>query len=494
MASAWEACCSNIPQRWIVVIMSFLGLFNAYAMRVCLSIAITEMVVPTNNTEEFVDDTCPDNNDKSDIIEFNNKTVVNTELFEWSEYTQGIILSSFYWGYILTNLPGGLIAEKFGGKHTLGLGILSTAIFTISTPFCVMYGDSTTLVFLRILMGIGEGPTYPALSVLIAQWIPEHERSKAGAVAFSGAPLGTIFGMLASGLILRNGSWPTVFYFFGVVGFLQFLLNSAFCYSKPSDHPFIGKSEAKYLKEQLKNTHANLPPTPWRHILRSKPVWALVVATIGNAWGFLTICSDMPKYMSSVLKFSVQSNGYFSSVPYLCMWINSCVSSAIADYLITSRRVSISNMRKIGSTISSLGPGIFIVAASYAGCNGFLVVLLLTIGMTFMGCATFAILVNMLDLGPNYAGTLMGIVNGISTLSGIASPYVVGLITPNQTISEWRAVFWIVFGMFFVSNAIFVLYGSGELQEWNDPAFLAREKMKSKDDEKEGIQLMPMKA
>lgn len=68
--------------------MSFLGLFNAYAMRVCLSIAITEMVVPSNKTEEFVDDTCPDNNDNSDNMGFNNKTVVNRELFEWSEYTQ----------------------------------------------------------------------------------------------------------------------------------------------------------------------------------------------------------------------------------------------------------------------------------------------------------------------------------------------------------------------------------------------------------------------
>lgn len=150
-------------------------------------------------------------------------------------------------------MPGGIIAEKFGGKHTLGLGILSTAILTVLTPFCVNYGDSTTLVILRVLMGIGEGPTYPAISVLLAQWIPEEERSKAGAVAFSGAPLGTIFGMMASGVILRysKSGWPMVFYFFGTIGFLQFLLNSAFCYSKPSEHPFISKSETKHLKERL---------------------------------------------------------------------------------------------------------------------------------------------------------------------------------------------------------------------------------------------------
>lgn len=246
-----------------------------------------------------------------------------------------------------------------------------------------------------------------------------------------------------------------------------------------------------YLTE---HTHDELPATPWRHILSSKPVWALVIVTIGNAWGFLTMVSDMPKYMSSVLKFSVENNGYLSSLPYLCMWMNSCLTSFIADLVIAKGHVSTNFVRKFGSTVASLGPGTFLIAASYAGCNGFLVVTLLTIGLTLMGCSTFSILINSLDLGPNYAGTLMGLVNGVSTLSGIISPYVVGVITPNQTISEWRLVFWIVFMIFLVTNTIFLIYGSSELQEWNDPTFLSTEKRTSKGEVKEIIQLLPTKS
>lgn len=142
---------------------------------------------------------------------------------------------------------------KAGGKHILGFGILSTAILTILTPAVVTWGGSTALIILRVIMGFGEGVTYPALSELMAQWIPEDERSKAGCVIFSGASLGTIFGMTGSGIILQHWDvgWPMVFYFFGAVGCLSFVLNCAFCYNKPSENPFISDEELKYLKERL---------------------------------------------------------------------------------------------------------------------------------------------------------------------------------------------------------------------------------------------------
>ena len=245
----------------------------------------------------------------------------------------------------------------------------------------------------------------------------------------------------------------------------------------------------------IETTHNDLPPTPWKHILRSGPVWALIAVTIGNAWGFLTLVSDMPKFVSSVLKFAVDSNGYLSSLPYFCMWVNSSIVSCIADWTIAKGHLSINAVRKIGSTIASVGPATFLVAASYAGCNAFLVVGFLTTGLTLMGCSTSSILINALDLGPNYAGIIMGLTNGMSTLSGIVSPYVVGVITPNQTISEWRMVFWIVCAFFVISNTIFLIYGSGEIQEWNDPAFLAKEKCKTKDKSENGVEqpMLPVK-
>lgn len=78
------------------------------------------------------------------------------------------------------------MAEKFGGKYVLGVGILSTAIFTLLTPLAVHTSGSTGLIVLRVLMGFGEGTTFPALSAMLAQWVPVSERSKLGSIVFGG--------------------------------------------------------------------------------------------------------------------------------------------------------------------------------------------------------------------------------------------------------------------------------------------------------------------
>lgn len=80
--------------------------------------------------------------------------------------------------------------------------------------------------------------------------------------------------------------------------------------------------------------------------------------------------------------------------------------------------------------------------------------------------------VNALDLSPNYSGTLMAMVNGIGAFTGIITPYIVAWLAPHSTLTEWQLVFWIVFGVFIVSNFIFVIYASGEVQFWNDPNYL----------------------
>ncbi|XP_076627177.1 putative inorganic phosphate cotransporter [Colletes latitarsis] len=483
MISAWKACCGRIPQRWVFAVMGFLALFNAYAMRVCLSITLTEMVLPQDIT---IDES---NRNVCNITEENHNTPntikppSDAELYDWDGITQGAILSSFYWGYVVTHLPGGILSEKFGGKHSLGLGILATAVFTLITPVVVKYGGSTGLIIDRVLMGLCEGTTFPALNALLAQWTPPEERSKIGSLVFAGAQLGTVFANSVSGMILHYSpiGWPAVFYVFGSVGVLWFLIWLVTCYNNPDSHPFISEREKDFLRERMQaHTHKKPPSVPWRHILTSVPVWALITAQIGHDWGFFTLVNDLPKYMSNVLKYPIKSNGLLSALPYLTMWICSVITSCLADWMITSGVMSRTNVRKLGTTIASLGPGAFILGASYSGCERTTVVIMFTIGTTLMGPFYPGMKVNALDLSPNYSGTLMAIVNGIGAFSGIITPYIVGVLTPNETLTEWRLVFWIVFGVFVVTNIVFILFASGEVEYWNDPEFIRREREEKK--------------
>lgn len=93
--------------------------------------------------------------------------------------------------------------------------------------------------------------------------------------------------------------------------------------------------------------------------------------------------------------------------------------------------------------------------------------------------------VNALDLSPNYAGTLMAVTNGIGALTGILGPYLVGILTPNTSLYEWRVVFWIAFGVFNVTNVVYIIWASGEIQPFNDPVLLkkSRDSLSSSDSE-----------
>lgn len=147
-----------------MAVMGMLGVTMAYVMRACLGITLTQMVKPVivdSDPELMMDKNycpMPEKPNKTNTTLRKTTAVFNDDFgnrFDWDEKTQGQILSAFYYGYIITHLPGGILSQKFGGKHTMGFGILSTAIFTLMTPFVSKMG-STSLTVLRFIEGLGE--------------------------------------------------------------------------------------------------------------------------------------------------------------------------------------------------------------------------------------------------------------------------------------------------------------------------------------------------
>lgn len=390
---------------------------------------------------------------------------------------QGIILSSYFWGYAATQFPMGTFSERFGGKYLMGFGVLLPSVLTFLTPACIEIGDSLALIILRVIMGMVGGAIYPSASTMISQWSTSSERTRVGSFVYAGGILGTVFGTTLPAIIIQNSAagWPSVFYYFGAMGMLWFPLWMMLCYNCPSQHPFISESELKYLEDGMDKKKRKKNP-PWRHILKSKQFWAFVLGIFGIDWAYYTLASDLPKYMSNVVKFSIEDNGYLSALPYLSMWLSIMANSWFGDQVLKRGWLSKTNMRKVFATIALLGPAIFIVAASYAECDQFMVVFLLVTGMAFMGSAFPSIMVQPLDLSPNYSGTLMAIGNGVAAVGGIATPYVVGYLTTNQTIHEYRQVFFIGLAIAIACSIYIIIFSSAEVQEWNESDFIRKKK------------------
>ncbi|KAE8743199.1 hypothetical protein FOCC_FOCC011227 [Frankliniella occidentalis] len=453
-----DAITEWIAQRYVFAAMGMLAMVNCYTMRACLSVAINEMTPPpyTSPSAAAGEDSCPD------------------YPFDWSSESIGLILGAFYIGYILTHVPGGMLAERFGGKHTLGFGVLTTTLSTCLTPWACQVGDVAGAVVVRIIMGLGEGVVFPAVFVMLAKWAPMQERNVMGTIVLAGNQLGTLLGNLLSGYLLHWFGWTTTFYVYGGLGLAWYFFWLILCYSEPSESPFTSDKELAYLRknvvgaQQTKEKEEKVP-TPWLPMLTSPPVLALIFTEVGHDWGFYTMITDLPKYMSDVQHVKIADNGILSSLPFLSMWISSIVLSAFGDYILSKGVVSNTTLRKVFTTVGSVGPGAFLLAAAYAGCDGTLVVTLFCIGMATMGAFYPGMRVNALDLSPRHAGTIGALMNGTGSLAGIAAPYIIGMIAPNGLMSEWKIVFGINFAVMAIPNLSFIVYGSGDVQWWDDP-------------------------
>ena len=234
--------------------------------------------------------------------------------YDWNTQQQGDILGAFFYGYIVTQIPGGFLAEKYGGKWIYGLGTLCTAILTLLTPLAASGGVGWFMA-LRVLEGLGEGVTYPAIHAMMSKWVPLTERSKLVSIVQGGAQLGTIISFPVSGVLSANLGWPSVFYFFGACGLVWFIFWVLLVFNNPSVHPRISEEEKNYIETNmaLAPTGTNggkLPPPPFKQLFTSVPMLAFSIAAIGQNWGFYTLLTEIPTYLSDILHFSLQSVSY----------------------------------------------------------------------------------------------------------------------------------------------------------------------------------------
>ncbi|XP_053566413.1 sialin [Bombina bombina] len=450
-------CCSA---RYNLALMAFLGFFMVYALRVNLSVALVEMVNTTSSDKVNQSDVCI-NQTVSPVIHHNSKG----KKYDWDAGTQGWILGSFFYGYILTQIPGGYIAGRVGSKMLLGLGILGTSIFTLLTPLAADLG-AWYLVAVRALEGLGEGVTFPAMHAMWSSWAPPLERSRLLSLSYAGAQLGTVVSLPLSGLICYHMDWVYVFYIFGVFGVLWYILWHFAVSDTPQCHPSISDIEKQYILSSLKNQLSSRKSIPCLAMAKSTPLWAIIVAHFSYNWTFYTLLTLLPTYMKDILHFNSQENGFLSALPYFGCWVCIVLTGLFADYLMERLNVSTVAVRKIFTVIGMIGPAIFLVAAGFTGCNYVVAVSFLTLSTTLGGFSTSGFSINHLDIAPSYAGLLLGITNTFATIPGMVGPVIAKFLTHENTVEQWRLVFYIAAGINVFGAIIFSIFGSGTVQDW----------------------------
>jgi MFS transporter, ACS family, solute carrier family 17 (sodium-dependent inorganic phosphate cotransporter), other len=375
---------------------------------------------------------------------------------DYSPATQGVVLSAFFWGYIVSQLTGGWMADRYGGKAVLGFGVACWSLATFITPRCAAL-SFPLLLGARVLLGVGEGVNFPAIHSLAARWAPARERARALALSYTGIFVGTIAALSCSPpLILRYG-WPAVFYVSGALGALWLTVWAVKGGNGPEDAGGINAAEVGLILAD--RPELDRPQSiPWAAIARERAVWAIVLAHVCNNWGFYILLLWLPTYLNRALHVPMQRVGEYSLVPWAANFVVGNLAGWLSDWML-AQGLQITAVRKIvqgaGFALGAI-PLLFLPGVANPGAA----VALVTVSSCCGAMSLAAFGVNHLDVGPRYAGILMGISNTAATVPGIVGVAVTGLIL--EITGSFSAVFYLTAGVYAVGLAGYLAWASGE--------------------------------
>ncbi|KAH8401155.1 hypothetical protein KR009_003355 [Drosophila setifemur] len=445
---------TGLGVRHLQVFLLFFALTVAYALRVNLSVAVVAMTDASGANPDFPE-------------------------YNWSEKTKSLLLSSFFWGYVVTQVPAGQMARKFGGKMLILSGLTICSILNILTPICAKIGGWQLVCALRVVEGLCQGVVFPSTHTILSKWAMPSERASLGTCAYAGNQFGTILMLATSGVIAASPiGWPSIFYISGGIGCVWSVVYFFFGAGSPEESKSISSEERKLIEmaHASEVTSASEVPqqqmsTPWLSFFTSPAFLVLIVAHSVHNWGFWTLLTEIPSYMKNVLGKDIKSNALLSSLPYVCMFVMSFVFSAISQQLNNRHCVSTVVSRKIFNSIGLWIPMITLICLGYVGADQTTLAVALLCFTVGMNAATYlGYNMNHIDLAPNFAGILMGITNGVANIMSIIAPLIVGFIVKDEHDPEqWRVVFFIASGFYLVGNTLFVIFGKASIQPWNDP-------------------------
>ncbi|XP_031828741.1 putative inorganic phosphate cotransporter [Nomia melanderi] len=395
--------------------------------------------------------------------------------FDWTPTQQGLVVSIYFAGYLTGMFPAGYFADRFNTKNILLICVLGNAILTILVPVAAQ--ELIVLYIVRFLTGLVSSANLPLVNVLVGKWVVYEEKSMWVGIIYAGTSLGTVISIFTSGMILDALGWEAVFYIHGTLPLIWCVVFYLFFADSPELQKYITEKERQlittaYGHRSPKSTSMKIP---WKQIFTSVPFLSLLFTnTFGNfCWYFLL--TQLPLYMNKILRFDIKSNATLSSLPYLINAITNPLLGKALDWGRQNKYWSQTTARKIAVFISCIPPSLLLIIVMYIGCDSVGSTVLLILSIVLCGAIFMGHLCNQNDLAPNYAGILMGITNTPGTISAFILPALVGAFMENgHTMARWRYIFWINIIAQLLAFVVFVLTGSGEIQEWNNPPDVTR--------------------
>jgi MFS transporter, ACS family, glucarate transporter len=262
----------------------------------------------------------------------------------------GWVFSAFLVGYAAFQIPGGVLARRFGPRGVLALGLAWWGVFTALTALVPPQaaGALMVLILIRMALGAGEAVMYPAANQFVERWFPMWERGKANGIVFGGVGLGSaIAPPLLTAIMLRYG-WQASFWFCAALGLAAGGVWYVAARNTPEVHPWVGAEELAMIARGRGDRRdgmalamggtAGKTPVPWRRIFTSRSILAITGSYFTYGYVSWIFFSWFYIYLSEVRGLSLRSSAVYSIFPFAAMSAGSLLGGLLSDWL--ARRFS----------------------------------------------------------------------------------------------------------------------------------------------------------
>jgi len=344
----------------------------------------------------------------------------------------GLVFSAFAYPYLLFQLVGGWVSDRFGARATLTLSALIWAFATLLTGLA---GGLFTMVCARVMLGFGEGATFPAATRAMSDWTREENRGFSQGITHSSSRLGNALTPPLVVWLMSVFTWRGSFIILGILSFLWAGVWVWYFRDDPKDHPQISPAELQLLPDYgMKRTQQKEPIPRLLLARRMLPVTAVYFCYGWTLWLYL---AWMPSYFVHSYRLDLKKSSIFSAGVFLAGVLGDALGGILSDWILR-RTGDLNKARRNLIVVSYLLSLSFTIpiffSHSLAGAATFL-----SLGFFFSELTIGPMWAIPMDIAPQYAGSASGLMNIGSALAAILSPLAFGFVIDKT--GNWQLPF-----------------------------------------------------
>jgi MFS transporter, ACS family, glucarate transporter len=365
--------------------------------------------------------------------------------------TMGLIFGAFNLSYALFQIPGGWLGDRFGPRRVLTAIVLWWSAFTALTALA--WGKWSMGAF-RLLFGLGEAGAFPTATRALSYWLPASERGFAQGITHSGARLGAAITPPIVVFIITTLGWRSVFFIFGLIGAVWALIWYWYYRDRPDQHSSVNSAELAIIRQsQSSNAPATIErqQVPWGKIFSSGNLWLICLMYFCYAYSIWIYLTWFPTYLQESRGFNLIQMGIWHMVPLTAATIGDSVGGWFSDHL--ARRTG--NLRLARRAVAIVGfaiAALCIIPATLTD-DRYVCVAFTTAALFFLELTVGVSWAVAMDVCPEYAGSVTGVMNMCGNLGGLLASIAVGKMVK---LYNWDAPFLLAGGLCLLGAFLFL--------------------------------------